>query len=229
MNSEYHEPGSDEHLNPQPDYEAQQAARDAIMQIPLFPDLPVLLKNTLDYGPHVDMLQHFVYWFHPRKPKMQKRWTLWKTFPEWKEKCGLSERQVKKGRAKLGEMGIVGWKRGQYGRIHYRVDWVALASILGVGSNPDTMGVQIDEMDDDFFDLEDGFNLDGVGVQFNPDTKASSSIRTPRRPVQSGHRRRPTQYRRVRRRVLSGEFSLTESGGTRFRGTRRTRNEWKNK
>jgi hypothetical protein len=179
MNLEYHEPGSDEHLNPQPDYEAQQAARDAIMQIPLFPDLPVLLKNTLDYGPHVDMLQHFVYWFHPRKPKMQKRWTLWKTFPEWKEKCGLSERQVKKGRAKLGEMGIVGWKRGQYGRIHYRVDWVALAGILGVESNSDTTGVQIDEMDDDFFDLEDGFNPDGIGgqiepghqgVQFNPDT-----------------------------------------------------------
>jgi hypothetical protein len=135
---------------------AQRAARSAVMDIPLFPDLQVRLKRATGYGPHVDILQHFIYWFHPSKPKMQDRWTLYKTFAEWNEECGLSERQVKKGRAKLGEMGFVGWKRGQYGRVHYRIDWVAIATKLDSEFNPDTVGGQI----------ESGHQ----GVQANPDT-----------------------------------------------------------
>jgi hypothetical protein len=146
---------------------AQRAARNAVMDIPLFPDLQVRLKRATGYGPHVDILQHFIYWFHPSKPKMQDRWTLYKTFAEWNEECGLSERQVKKGRAKLGEMGFVGWKRGQY-----RIDWVAIATKLDSEFNPDTVGGQVGED-------EDEANLDTVGgqiesghqgVQANPDT-----------------------------------------------------------
>ena len=49
MGSEYH--------NEDFDVEAQQAARDAIMEIPLFPDLTVQLRDALEYGPHCDMLQ----------------------------------------------------------------------------------------------------------------------------------------------------------------------------
>src|SRR5215212_2493762 len=89
------------------DAEAQKAARDAIMEIPLFPDLTVALRRALGAGPHVDMLQHLCYWFHPRKPKMKQRWTLWKTFGEWHDECGLSDRQVKKGRKVLREKGLV--------------------------------------------------------------------------------------------------------------------------
>jgi nitrate reductase NapE component len=51
------------------DAEAQRAARKAIMKIRLFPDLTVALRGGLGYGPHVDMLQHFCYWMHPRHPK----------------------------------------------------------------------------------------------------------------------------------------------------------------
>ncbi len=153
---------------------AQQAARDAVMEIPLFPELNVALKKSLGYGPHVDMLQHFVYWFHPRKPKMQNRWTMYKTFDDWHDECGLTDRQVKKGRKRLLELGLLAWKRGQYGRVHYRVDWVTLVKIL----NPDGYGVPIDDADDDLFDDFDEFNPDAYGVpiqsgrftvQANPD------------------------------------------------------------
>src|SRR5215218_8027874 len=82
---------------------AEQAARDAMMQIPLFPDLTVALRAALGYGPHVDMLQHFCYWMHPRHPKMQSRWTMYKTYEEWREECSLSDRQVRKGRKVLRE------------------------------------------------------------------------------------------------------------------------------
>src|SRR5918992_771036 len=77
------------------DAEAQRAARDAVMQIRLFPDLTVALRGALGYGPHVDMLQHFCYWMHPRHPKMQDRWTMYKTYAEWCDECGLTDRQIK--------------------------------------------------------------------------------------------------------------------------------------
>jgi hypothetical protein len=112
------------------DDEIQRAARDAVLELPLFPELRVELIRALGYGPHVDMLQHFCYWFHPRKPKMQNRWTLYKTRDEWRDECGLSQRQVSKGRKKLRELGLVTETRGPRGRIFYRVDWVALTEIL---------------------------------------------------------------------------------------------------
>jgi hypothetical protein len=144
------------------DAEAQRAARDAIMEIPLFPDLTVALRGALGYGPHVDMLQHFCYWMHPRHPKMQSRWTMFKTYAEWREECSLSDRQVRKGRKVLGELGLVTEKKTNYGRVDYRVDWVALAKALSL----DTNTVQTDEDlgDFDLFD-DDDTSLDANSVQ----------------------------------------------------------------
>src|SRR5215216_5894519 len=131
------------------DAEAQRVARDAIMEIPLFPDLTVALRGALGYGPHVDMLQHFCYWMHPRHPKMQNRWTLYKTYAEWREECGLARKQIDKGRTKLCELGLVTEKKGPHGRLHYRVDWVALAEVLSLSP----VGEQTDELNDWFDDF----------------------------------------------------------------------------
>jgi hypothetical protein len=128
MSEEYHENGTNEQPNPEPDYEAQQAARNAVMGIRLFPDLPVALKKAIGYGPHVDMLQHLVYWFGRRK--MRGRWTLYKTNAEWAEECALSRRQVPKGRKVLRDLGLVSEYKGPRYRVHYRVNWVALAESL---------------------------------------------------------------------------------------------------
>jgi nitrate reductase NapE component len=138
------------------DAEARQAARDAIMKIPLFPDLTVALRGALGYGPHVDMLQHLCYWMHPRHPKMQDRWTMYKTYKEWRDECSLSDRQVRKGRKVLRELGLVTEKKSNYGRIDYRVDWVALAKVLSL----DTNTVQTDEDWDDFDLFGDDDSLD---------------------------------------------------------------------
>jgi hypothetical protein len=135
----------------------QQAARDAIMEIPLFPDLTVALRKALGYGPHVDMLQHFVYWFHPRKRKMQKRWTLYKTYDEWLDDCGLTERQVKKGRKVLRDLGLVSEHKGPHYRVHYRVDWVALLGALSVDPF-----AWVDDLEED---LDQEFRVDGNTVQ----------------------------------------------------------------
>jgi hypothetical protein len=146
------------------DAEAQRASRDAIMKIRLFPDLTVALRGALGYGPHVDMLQHFCYWMHPRHPKMQNRWTLYKTYAEWREECGLARKQIDKGRTKLRELGLVTEKKGPHGRLHYRVDWVALAEVLSLSS----VGEQTDELNDwfDDFDLiDDEDSLSPVGEQ----------------------------------------------------------------
>src|SRR5215212_791409 len=97
------------------DRAAEQAARDAIVQIPLFPELTVALRGALGYGPHVDMLQHFIYWLHPRHPKMQKRWWLFKTYDEWRTECRLSRKQVDKGRKVFAERGLVEEKKGPHG------------------------------------------------------------------------------------------------------------------
>ncbi len=177
----------------------EKAARAMIMEIPLYPDLSVRLKKALDYGPHVDIVQHLVYWFHPRHPKMQDRWTLYKTFEEWHEECGLAGRQVKKGRKKLQELGVLTWKRGQYGRVHYRVDWLALAGLLKI-SNPATVGGPIDEDEDDFEDfnpatvggpIQSGhqggpFNPATVGGRFNPAALPVDPIQKTTQEVSSG-------------------------------------------
>jgi hypothetical protein len=143
------------------DAEAQRPARNAIMEIRLFPDLTVALRGALGYGPHVDMLQHFCYWMHPRHPKMQNRWTMYKTYEEWREECSLSDRQVRKGRKVLRELGLVTEKKSNYGRIDYRVDWVALAKALSL----DTNTVQTDEDLDDFDLFDDDASLDANIVQ----------------------------------------------------------------
>ena len=112
------------------DKESQQAARNAVMEIPLFPDLTVALRKAIGDGPHVDMLQHLVYWFHPRHKSTQKRWSIWKTYKEWYEECGLKRRRVDNGRRKLKALGLVTEKHGPYKRVYYKVDWVALAEVL---------------------------------------------------------------------------------------------------
>jgi hypothetical protein len=139
----------------------QRAARGAIMRMRLFPDLDVALKKAMGYGPHVDMVQHFCYWFHPRHPKMQNRWTLYKTYAEWRDECGLARKQVDKGREKLRDLGLVTEKKGPRARIFYRVDWVALAQILSLSP----VGEQTDELDDWFDDDDDEFSLSPVGEQ----------------------------------------------------------------
>jgi hypothetical protein len=143
------------------DVEAQRVARDAIMEIRLFPDLTVALRGGLGYGPHVDMVQHFCYWMHPRHPKMQNRWTMYKTYAEWRDECSLSDRQVRKGRKVLRELGLVTEKKSNYGRIVYRVDWVVLAKALSL----DTNTVQTDEDWDDFDLSDDDHSLDANTVQ----------------------------------------------------------------
>jgi hypothetical protein len=167
MDTQYH--------NPDFNVEAQQAARDAVMEIPLFPELGVQLRKALGYGPHVDMLQHFCYWFHPRHRKMQNRWTLWKTFDEWHEECGLTDRQVKKGRKVLAEKHLVTAKRGQHSRVHYRVDWLALAEALGVEHDDefisDGISVQNETEEESLFRtvLASSFIPDGITDQLIPD------------------------------------------------------------
>jgi hypothetical protein len=157
------------------DAEAQRAARDAIMQIRLFPDLTVALRGALGYGPHVDMLQHFCYWMHPRHPKMQNRWTLYKTYEEWREECGLARKQIDKGRTKLRELGLVTEKKGPHGRLHYRVDWVALAEVLSlspVGEQPDELNDWFDDFD--LIDDEDSLSPVGEQGQFVPQGEQGS-------------------------------------------------------
>lgn len=153
--------GADSGRAEQEDREVQRAARDAVMEIQLFPDLAVKLKNATGYGPHVDMLQHFCYWFHPRHPKMRDRWTMYKTYQEWREECGLARKQVDKGREALRKLGLVTEKKGPHGRVHYRVDWVAVANVLSLSP----IGEQTDDVDDDFDDLEDEISLSPVGEQ----------------------------------------------------------------
>jgi hypothetical protein len=155
----------------------QQAARDAIMQqIPSERSLMHAIRRGLGYGPHDEFMQQLCYWFGPRKPKMQTRWTLYKTYAQWEDELAYSPRQVKAARNVLGKKKLIGWKRGQYGRVHYRVNWVGLAEVLGLEFNQNGNGGPIDDLNDDVFDLDGGFNRNGNGgpiqserysVQFN--------------------------------------------------------------
>jgi hypothetical protein len=91
---------------------------------------------------------------------MRERWTLYKTYKEWHDECGLTDRQVKKGRKKLRELSLVSEKKGPHGRLHYRVDWPALARALRL----DAVADQTEELDD-WFNCSDGEDsLDAVGV-----------------------------------------------------------------
>src|SRR5215208_536704 len=113
------------------DAEAQQVARDAVMEISPFPELLKRLTRVFGPGPERDMVHQLVYWFS--KPKMQNRWTVYLTRENWRDQRGLNRKQVDKGRMRLKAhpSGVVEEKMGPYKRIHYRIDWVKLADLLG--------------------------------------------------------------------------------------------------
>ena len=168
------------------DLDAQQAARDAIMEIDLFPDLTVALRRALGYGPHVEMLQHLTYWFSPRRhPKMQRRWTLYKTYAEWWDECGLSRRQVERGRRALQERGLVSEKKGPRGIIHYRPDWVAIAQTLNLEFRMPGYG----EHSEDFDDLHDW--VEDENCTGEDDSECPPTVGTVRMPAYGGHARMP--------------------------------------
>jgi hypothetical protein len=132
------------------DAEAQRAARDAIMQIPPFPELLTRLTRVFGPGAERDMVHQLIYWFS--KPKMQHRWWAYKTADEWRDERGLNRKQVNKARARLKPWGVLEEKYGNYKRLHYRIDWVRLAELLSIPLK----GSQSDDWapfeDDPFFD-----------------------------------------------------------------------------
>jgi hypothetical protein len=135
------------------DAEAQRVARGAIMQIPAFPELLTRLTRVFGPGPERDMVHQLVYWFS--KSKMQDRWTAYLTRENWRDQRGLNRKQVDKGRRRLKAhpSGVVEEKMGPYKRIHYRIDWVKLAALLGLETP--LKGVPIDDDFDDFDDFDD--------------------------------------------------------------------------
>jgi hypothetical protein len=112
------------------DAEAQRAARDAITEIPAFPELERRLVSVFGPTSEALMIHQLVYWFG--KPKMQNRWSAYKTYKEWKEERGLNRKQVDKGRKRLKANKLVEEKYGNYKRVYYCVDWVRLAELLSI-------------------------------------------------------------------------------------------------
>ena len=132
------------------DTEAQRVARNAIMQIPAFPELQTRLTRVFGPGAERDMIHQLIYWFSKRK--MQHRWWAYLTRENWRDQRGLNRKQVDKGRRRLKAhpSGVVEEKMGPYKRIHYRIDWVKLAALLGLETP--LKGVPIDDDFDDFDD-----------------------------------------------------------------------------
>ena len=139
--------------------EAQRAARDAIMQIPAFPELERRLVSVLGPTSEALMMHQLVYWFN--KQKMQPRWSAYKTYKEWKDERGLNRKQVDKGRKRLKAKKLVEEKYGNYKRIEYRVDWVRLAEELQISLKGGQSHV-LDDFDDDIFFDEPLEPLQGV-------------------------------------------------------------------
>ncbi len=106
-------------------------ARQAVQAIPPFPELQVRLTRIFGPGPERDMLHQLIYWFG--KPKMQRRWTLYKTFDEWHDERGLNRKQVDRARKRLAPTGIVEEDYGPYKRVHYRINWSRLQEVLEGG------------------------------------------------------------------------------------------------
>ena len=129
-------------------------ARRYVQDIDLFPELQVRLTRIFGPGVERDMLHQLIYWF--RKPKMQNRWTAYKTFDEWREERGLNRKQVEKGRKALRADGIVQEKKGPYKKIHYRVDWVRLQRMLETGQR----WPKDDVVEDDFDESQDDTTID---------------------------------------------------------------------
>ncbi len=103
-------------------------AREAVLRMKVFPDLQVKLTRLLGPGPERDMLHQMCYWFS--RPGMSNRWTLFKTFDEWRDERGLNRKQVDRARKRLAPTGIVSEKKGPYKRVHYSIDWVRLLRVL---------------------------------------------------------------------------------------------------
>lgn len=101
-----------------------------MLAVPQFPDLERVLILSLSPTPAAIMLHQICYWF--RKPKMQDRWWLYKTFDEWRDERGLSRRQVNKGREDLIKKGLIEEMYGPYKRVHTCPDWVKLAATLNL-------------------------------------------------------------------------------------------------
>jgi hypothetical protein len=131
------------------DAEAQQTARDAIMAIPQFPELERRLISVLGPTSEALMIHQLVYWFS--KPKMQNRWSAYKTYKEWKDERGLNRKQVDKGRKRLKANKLVEMKYSNYKRITYRVDWVRLAGLLQIPLKGG-QSYDLDDFEDDDFD-----------------------------------------------------------------------------
>jgi hypothetical protein len=132
------------------DAEAQRAARDAILAIPVFPDLERRLISVLGPTSEAIMIHQLVYWFS--RPKMQNRWSAYKTYKEWKDERGLNRRQVDKGRKRLKANKLVEEKYGNYKRIVYQVDWVRLAGLLLIPVKEGQFYDLDDFKDEDFFE-----------------------------------------------------------------------------
>ena len=103
-------------------------ARDAVLRMKTFPDLQVRLTRLLGPGPERDMLHQMCYWFS--RPGMANRWTMYKTFDEWRDERGLNRKQVNKARKRLAPTRIITEKKGPYKRVHYSIDWVRLQRVL---------------------------------------------------------------------------------------------------
>jgi hypothetical protein len=160
------------------DAEAQRAARDAIMEIPAFPELLTRLTRVFGPGAERDMIHQLIYWFS--KPKMQHRWWAYKTADEWRDERGLNRKQVNKGRARLKPWGVLEEKYGNYKRLHYRINWVRLAELLSIPLK----GGQSDEWDafeDDPFIDELSEPLKGGQSSWDDTPKGGSNVIAPPR------------------------------------------------
>lgn len=106
-------------------------ARQYVQDINPFPELQVRLTKIFGPGPERDMLHQLIYWFG--RKKMQNRWTLYKTFEEWRDERGLNRKQVDRARKRLAPTGIVEEKKGPYKRVHFRINWTRLREVLDGG------------------------------------------------------------------------------------------------
>jgi hypothetical protein len=100
------------------------------MAVPLFPDLERMLIRVLGPTAAAIMLHQLLYWF--RRPKMQDRWWVYKTFKEWRDERGLSRRQVVKGRQDLIKRGLIKEQYSPYKKVHIYLHWMKLAETLNL-------------------------------------------------------------------------------------------------
>ncbi len=91
----------------------------------------VLHRAFVDVGGSVSagvFLSHLYFW--SGKGKNKDKW-IWKTYKEWKHETGLTRYEVDSARKRLGDLGLLEFKRmGPKGRMHYRLNEVMLESLL---------------------------------------------------------------------------------------------------